>query len=223
MDRYKRNHSSISKKEQEIIKKTRVAIVGLGGLGGYVLENLVRLGVVNFHLIDNDFFEVSNLNRQILATEENLGKSKVDEAYKRAMKINSKAKIETFNLLLKEDSSHMLQGVDIVFDCLDSIKSRFELEKLCDNMNLLMIHGAIGGYYGQAAISSKNNRIMGKIYKEKKEVDESLGNLSITCMIVASIQVNLFLRFLLENEFKDELILVDVKRMIIDSINLNHI
>ena len=72
MERYKRNYSSISKEEQKKIENISVAIVGLGGLGGYVLENLVRLGVRNFNLIDKDVFDPSNLNRQILATEKTL-------------------------------------------------------------------------------------------------------------------------------------------------------
>lgn len=218
MERYIRNYSSISKKEQDIITNTKVAIVGLGGLGGYVLENLIRLGVVDFHLIDSDVFEVSNLNRQVLATEENIGKSKAYEAYNRIIEINSNARPKVFHARLTENSYEMLEDVNIVFDCLDSIKSRFDLEKLCEAMNLTLIHGAIGGFYGQAAISSKGNRIIKKIYKEIETADESLGNLPMTCMIVASIQVNLFLRFLFEKEFKNELIIVDVKRMDIDKI-----
>lgn len=220
MERYKRNYSSISKKEQNIIKNTKVAIVGLGGLGGYVLENLVRLGVVDFHIIDSDVFEVSNLNRQLLATEKNIGESKAEEAYDRIIKINSNAKVKIFKSILLENSYHMLEGVNIVFDCLDSIKSRLDLENLCDSMDLPLIHGAIGGFYGQVAISRKNNRIFKKIYKEIKTADESLGNLPMTCMIVASIQVNLFLRFLFEKEFKNKLILIDVKQMEIDKIDI---
>src|SRR5699024_2187829 len=127
---------SISKENQSLLSDWAVAIVGLGGLGGYVLENLIRLGVQNFHLIDNDVFEESNLNRQILSLEDNIGKYKADEAYKRAKAINSKVNIETFIDTLNKDSVHMLNGVDIVIDCLDSVKSRIELEALCDRMGL---------------------------------------------------------------------------------------
>lgn len=220
MERYKRNHSSISKEEQDIIKNTKVAIVGLGGLGGYVLENLVRLGVMNFYIIDKDVFDISNLNRQVIATEANIGKSKAEEAYKRIMEINSKAKVKVFKSTLKENSYEMLAGVDVVFDCLDSIESRLDLEKLCAAMDLPLIHGAIRGYYGQAAVSYKDNRIFNKIYKDIKDEDESLGNLPMTCMIVGSLQVNLFLKFLFEKDFKNQLILIDVKKMDIDKIDI---
>lgn len=220
MERYKRNFSSISKEQQYIIENTKIAIVGLGGLGGYVLENLVRLGVKDFNLIDKDVFDKSNLNRQILATEENLGEYKGDKALERILSINSKVNANIFRDELNEDSFEMLQGVDVVFDCLDSIKSRFDLESLCENMNLPLIHGAIRGYYGQVGISNKNNRIFKDIYKNTNSENESLGNLVMTCMIVASFQVNLFLKFLLEQKSKRELILIDVKSMEIDKIEI---
>lgn len=220
MERYKRNFSSISEEEQHIIQNTKVAIVGLGGLGGYVLENLARLGVRDFNLIDNDVFEQSNLNRQILSTEKNLGKYKTDEAYKRILSINSNIKADVFNYKLDGNSTEMLEGVDVVFDCLDSVESRFDLENLCDKIDLPLIHGAIRGYYGQMAISIPNNRIFERIYKNINLENESLGNLPITCMIVASFQVNLFLRFLIKEEIKNELTFIDVKSMEIDKISL---
>lgn len=220
MERYKRNFSSISKEEQSIIMNLKVAIVGLGGLGGYVLENLVRLGVEDFHLIDSDVFNISNLNRQVLSTEENIASGKADEAYKRIKAINSNASVKVFDSRLNRNSKHMLEAVDLVFDCLDSIESRFDLENLCQNMNLPLIHGAIRGYYGQASICLAAKPIFHKIYKDIRAEDSSLGNLPMTCMIIASIQVNLALRFLFDKEIKDELIFVDVKSMDIEKIHI---
>lgn len=220
MERYKRNFSSISREEQKIIQNTKVAIVGLGGLGGYVLENLARLGVRCFHLIDCDIFEESNLNRQVLSTEKNLGKYKTDEAHKRLLDINSETKSKTFTSKLDKNSREMLEGVDIVFDCLDSIESRFDLEKLCDGLDLPLIHGAIGGYYGQVSISRKGDRIFKKIYRDIKSVDTSLGNLPMTCMIVASLQVNLYLSFLFKEKIETELIFVDARRMEIERLQI---
>lgn len=220
MKRYKRNFSSISKEEQKIIENTKVAIVGLGGLGGYVVENLARLGVRDFHIIDSGIFRRSNLNRQLLCIENNIGSSKAEEAYKRIKEIDSKARVEIFQARLDKNSKHMLEGVDLVFDCLDSIESRFDLENLCDHLGLALIHGAIGGYYGQAAISRPGYRIFKKIYKDIKLENGSLGNLPMTCMMVASIQVNLALRYLFESDPENRLILIDVRGMDIDKIDL---
>lgn len=220
MERYIRNYSSISIKEQEILGNTTVAIVGLGGLGGYVLENLVRLGVRSFILIDMDVFHISNLNRQILSTEETLGKSKAEEALNRAKLIDSNVRAKVFKEKLDKNSEDMLEGADIVVDCLDSIDSRFQLEDLCEKMNLTLIHGAIRGYYGQVAISSSNNRIFKRIYGESKIEDESFGNLPMTCMITASFQVNLLLKVLFVKDVERELILLDCKNIDIERLQL---
>lgn len=220
MERYERNYSSISEEEQQIIGNTTVAIVGLGGLGGYVLEGLARIGIRKFHLIDRDVFEPTNLNRQLLCTEDNLGESKAVEGLNRILKIDHSIKAKVFNSELDEDSIEMLRGADIVVDCLDSIEGRFQLESLCEKLNIPLIHGAIRGYYGQVAISRPNNRIFSKIYGMTKSDDESLGNLVITCMVIASLQVNLLLRLLFNESVEDELILIDCKNMEIEKISI---
>lgn len=210
MKRYSRNFNSISKENQTLLSKSTIAIVGLGGLGGYVLENLVRLGVGKFHLIDNDAFDESNLNRQTLSLENNIGKHKVNEAYKRAKAINNNVKAKIFLDTLNRNSFFLLEDVDIVIDCLDSVKSRIELEFLCDKLDLILIHGAIGGYFGQVALSSPGNRIFHKIYG-KSYTDNDLGNLPMTCMVTASIQTTLALKVLFKEKIKKEFISIDVE------------
>ena len=220
MERYIRNFTSISEEQQEILSKANIAIVGLGGLGGYVLENLVRLGVKKFNLIDMDVFDESNLNRQILSTEENLGESKVKEALKRAKSIDHQVTGKIFKIKLDEFSYDLVEGVDLVIDCLDSIEGKKSLENLCDKMELSLVHGAIRGYYGQAGISLKDDRILDKVYKNVKTDNISLGNLPMTCMITASIQVALGLKILFDEFIERELVVIDVKEMEIDRIKL---
>lgn len=220
MERYKRNYTSISKEEQKVLSNISVAIVGLGGLGGYVLENLVRLGVRNFNLIDKDVFDTSNLNRQLLATEKTLNNQKAKEAFNRALEIDHRVKAKVFCEKLDESSIKMLEGTDIVVDCLDSISTRLILESLCDKMGLSLIHGAIRGYYGQVAISRDGNRVIKKIYKKDIKEDESLGNLPMTCMVTASLQVNLLLKTIFKESLEHNFILIDVKNMDIEKINI---
>ena len=86
--RYLRN-GILEDEEQEILKSKKVAVIGCGGLGGYVVEMLARLGVGHLVLCDGDRFDETNLNRQLLAKEDNLGISKVLEAAKRVLEINS--------------------------------------------------------------------------------------------------------------------------------------
>ncbi|OLS03738.1 HesA/MoeB/ThiF family protein [Tissierella creatinophila] len=220
MERYKRNYTSISKEEQKLLSNISVAIVGLGGLGGYVLENLVRLGVRNFNLIDKDVFDTSNLNRQLLATEKTLNNQKAKEAFNRALEIDHEVKAKIFCEKLDEHSIKMLEGVDIVVDCLDSISTRLILESLCDKMSLTLIHGAIRGYYGQVSISRDGDRVIKKIYKKDIKEDESLGNLPMTCMVTASLQVNLLLKTIFKESLEHNFILIDVKNMDIEKINI---
>lgn len=220
MERYKRNCSSISKQVQKTLSNTKVAIVGLGGLGGYVLENLVRLGIQNFNLIDNGMFDRSNLNRQILATERTVNHRKAKVALNRALEIDSRVKAKIFCEKLDSKSEYMLEGADIVVDCLDSIESRLELETLCDDLDLNLIHGAIRGYYGQVGVSRKNNRIIKKIYKKDMKEDQSLGNLPMTCMVTASLQVNLLLKVISKEKLEGEFFSIDIKNMEIENIKI---
>lgn len=220
MDRYARNYTSITKDQQLVLNDVTIAIVGLGGLGGYILENLVRLGVKSFHLIDKDVFEITNLNRQLLCTEENLGNSKAKEAELRARLLQNEVKLNVFIETLDENSRHILEGSDLVIDGLDSISGKVALEKLCDKMNLPLVHGAISGYFGQVALSTNANRIVSKVYGDTEDYENTLGNLPMTCMVTASLQCNLALKYLFKEKIENELIFIDVKDMSIDRIKI---
>lgn len=221
LKRYERNFNSLSIDEQLILNNSSVAIVGLGGLGGYILENLVRLGVKNFTLIDMDVFEESNLNRQILSHENNLGKPKAKEAEIRAKLIDKDIKTKAFVEKLDKNSFHLLEDVDLVFDALDSIKRRISLEKLCEKMDLPLVYGTISGFLGNVGLSTKNNRIIQKIYGDTEDYENTLGNLPMTCMVTASLQVNLGLKLLLNKEYTPgELTFINVEEMTIDKLEI---
>ena len=220
MERYTRNYSSLSKEDQLILSNSSVAIVGLGGLGGYILENLVRLGVRKFNLIDKDVFEITNLNRQLLSNEDNLGMFKAEEAALRAKLIDKEVITKIFKETLDENSIHLLEGVQIVIDGLDSISGKLNLEALCEKMNLPLVHGAISGYLGQVALSTSENRIVSKIYGNTQDYENTLGNLPMTCMITASLQCNLAIKVLLRQTVENELIFINVDDMTIDKIRI---
>lgn len=88
MIRYERNMSALSKKENEKLKDFSVVVIGCGGLGGYTVEMLARLGIGHITVVDGDSFSESNLNRQILSNNQNLGKNKAVEAKKRMEIVN---------------------------------------------------------------------------------------------------------------------------------------
>lgn len=122
------------------LHKMKVAIVGLGGVGSFVAEALVRVGIENFLLIDNDKVDITNINRQIIATTKTIGQYKVDVMKNRMLEINPNANIEISGDFFSEDSSSTLfNNVDYIADAIDTISSKIELVVLANKMNIPII------------------------------------------------------------------------------------
>ena len=179
--------------EKEKIENTHIAILGLGGLGGYILEYALRLGFNHISIIDYDIIEESNLNRQILSSEKNIGNRKIDEAIKRAMSINSKATINYFNEKFDaSNSDKILKNIDIVLDGFDNLESRIIAVESCKKFNIPFIYGSVYSFYGMVStIMPKNNtlEIIYKNYNEKKS-EQKNETVSFLPPLVASIQVS---------------------------------
>ena len=211
-NRYKRN-LIFTASEQASLKDKCVAILGLGGLGGYVLEELVRLGVGKIVACDFDMFAETNLNRQLLSTEQNLGKMKAEEAAKRASLINSEVQIDKWtekgNI---EALKAKLGACDAVVDCLDTARDRFSLENICNELNLPLIHGAIDGWFGQVTTIMPGDNTLEKIYKDKKEPTQDSGNVAFTAATIASIEVSEMVKVLLNKDdlLRNKLLLVNL-------------
>ncbi len=131
----------IRKELLDKIKKQNILLVGVGGVGGFALEALIRLGFSNITIVDSDDFEESNLNRQILCTQENLGKSKVEEAKKRALSINPSANIKSIQIFLNEENIEELFKInyDYIIDACDTITTKYLLIKLSLETNTKII------------------------------------------------------------------------------------
>lgn len=191
--RYQRNQSMISTTEQLQLFRSRVAVVGCGGLGGFVIEELARLGVGQIVVIDPDVFEEHNLNRQLLATPDTLGKAKVEAAQKRVAEVNPAVRLIPHQVYFRSAASReLLQGVIVAVDALDSISCRLELAESCAEMNIPMVHGAIGGWYGHVATQLPGDGTVQNIYRNwvtGKGIEKDLGNPSFTPAVVAALQV----------------------------------
>ena len=129
MSKFIRSEMLFTKEGLEKLREKRVAIFGLGGVGGYVLEALVRSGIENFDLIDNDVVSESNINRQILATIFSVGKDKVEVAKERALSINGNCNIKTYKtFFLPENSNEFdFSKYDYVIDCIDTVTGKIEI------------------------------------------------------------------------------------------------
>ena len=148
-DIFSRNALFFSKKEMDTIKKARIAIVGVGGLGCVVAEILTRMGIGLLTLIDNGIVDMPDLGRQSLYNVEDIGQKKVDAAKVSLSKKTDVCKIKTAFIDIKADcQKDMLSEVDGVADCLDNYESRFALEN-CIGKNLFLVHGGVENDYGQ--------------------------------------------------------------------------
>jgi molybdopterin/thiamine biosynthesis adenylyltransferase len=191
--RYQRNRQCISTLQQYSLFKSRAVIIGCGGLGGYVIEELARLGVGNLLLIDSDVIEEHNLNRQILSSADVLNRAKVDVAHERVRAINPAINVTPLKTLFSHDNGReLIEGADVVIDGLDTITDRLELAQICHEMSIPVVHGAIGGWYGQIATQMPGDNISPQIFgmsPPHKGIETDFGNPSFTPGVVASLQV----------------------------------
>ena len=130
----------------EKLRKAKVCVVGVGGIGNPVVTQLTAMGVGKLKIVDRDIIEISNLHRQHLYTENDLGKVKVEAAKERLEKINSGVEIEALpNSVTKYTAESIIRGYDIIVDALDSIDARYALNDACIKLNIPLIYaGALG-------------------------------------------------------------------------------
>ena len=137
---FERLYSLIGDKIETIKNKT-VAIIGLGGVGGYAMEILIRSGIENIIIIDNDTVDMSNLNRQIISHQQNIGKLKVDEWEKRAKLINPSINIKKYPIFLTEQnlSDYLSKSIDYIIDACDTLNTKKAIIKYCCDNNIKLI------------------------------------------------------------------------------------
>ncbi|MDA8429122.1 MAG: HesA/MoeB/ThiF family protein [Geobacteraceae bacterium] len=191
--RYQRNRKALSVTDQLALFHSCVAVIGCGGLGGYVVEELARLGVGRIVIIDPDLFEEHNLNRQLFSTPANLGHSKVEAAVTRVGQINPAVTlVPAQTAFSSKNGAELLHGCLVAVDALDSIQVRLELADVCAGLNIPLVHGAIAGWYGHVTTQYPGDDTLQSIYrswKGGKGVEEKLGNPSFTPALVASLEV----------------------------------
>jgi len=199
--RYLRNIGTIGVEGQLKLFDSKVAVIGCGGLGGLVVELLARMGVGTLVLVDNDVFEDSNLNRQLLCTEADMGKPKVMAAYERVRAVNSAVEVCCFQQrLTAKNALAILRGVDLVIDALDNLPSRFVLEQAAFELNIPMVHGAIAGFLGQVTTIYPGEAGLRQIYGEpgqrERGIEVETGNPATTPALIATLQVQEAVKYL---------------------------
>ena len=180
--RYSRNVPALSETECIALQGKTVAVIGCGGLGGYLIEYLTRIGVGSIRCVDGDVFEESNLNRQLLSSPALLGTGKAAAAAARIREINPHVQAEALPVFLDDaNARELIAGCDAVLDALDSIDARKILAKVCAEENIPYIYGAIAGWVAQAAICMPGDKLIEKLYPE----DSVIKDKSVLCFTPA--------------------------------------
>lgn len=138
---FSRSELIYGKEAMDKLNKCHVAIFGVGGVGGYVVEALARTGVRHFTLIDNDTVALSNFNRQIIATKETLGKYKVDVMKERILSINDKAVVEVKKMFVLPENINEIDfsQFDYIVDAIDTVKAKLAIIAKANELNIPMI------------------------------------------------------------------------------------
>ena len=140
MNQFSRTELIIGKEGIEKLNKAKVAVFGIGGVGSYVVEGLVRAGVQNFILVDDDKVCLTNLNRQIIATRSTIGKQKVEVAKERILDINPNANVEIHQEFFMPGSPEILDdSVDYIVDSVDTVTAKIELVMRANKLNIPII------------------------------------------------------------------------------------
>ena len=220
--RYERNIPSVTPGEQAELAEKRVLVAGCGGLGGYIIEYLVRMGVGEITAVDGDVFEESNLNRQLLSGDDTLGMSKAAAAAARAKNVNPLVKVRAVEAFLTaENADELTAGQDLVMDALDNAPARLVLEDACARRGVTIVHGAIRGWWVQVSVARPGAGTLRKLYGEDF-VPDSKTSLPFTPPFCAAIQAAEAVRLLCgrPSALEGKLLLADLQRMEWDVVEL---
>ncbi len=222
--RYQRNLGAITIDEQRRLLHSRVGIIGCGGLGGFVIEELARLGIGEISVWDYDYFQEHNLNRQLMSELRLIGHAKIEAAGQRVRRINPGIKFNgMYRQFDEKEDSGLLKHQQVMVDALDSIQARLDLSKACRDLGIPMVHGAVNTWYGQVSTQFPGEDVIEQIYagKDKYRIEEK-SVLVFVASLVASLQVAEVLKILLNrgNLLRQKIMLIDTLSMDTEIIDL---
>jgi len=149
--RYDRQIKIFGEEGQEKLKRAKVFIAGAGGLGSPVSIYLTVAGIGKIRMVDHDIVELSNLNRQILHWDNDIGKKKAESAEEKLKKMNPDVEVEVISKTIDAGNIDELVGdFDMIVDAMDNFPTRYLLNRTALAKNIPFFHGAVEGFYGQA-------------------------------------------------------------------------
>src|SRR6056297_3247738 len=158
LDFIDRQKEMFTKDQLKKITNLNVLIAGAGGLGTNQAQQLQRVGINKIYAFDYDKVDISNLNRQIFYRKKDIGKNKVEVFKERLDSFNLETEIEVKNIKINK-TTKLPKDIDLVFDALDNVKTRFILEKLALQNNIPLIHAGVTGWFGQILVIKSDNKV----------------------------------------------------------------
>ena len=225
--RYVKNFETISITSQLKLLNSKVLLVGLGGVGGYVLENLVRMGVGDIEAFDYDFFEESNLNRQILSKTS--FSFKAEAAEKRVKEINPSINFSAEKIKIDDENiDTLIKEKDIIVDALGGLSCRKTLQRAAQKKKIPLVTGGVAGVTGFVSFILPNQK---KTYYDLvDEGDEAsdkeeklLGSLVQAVSVVGSLMAMQTLLFLTDKKptLQNKILFIDIENNFFETVLIN--
>jgi len=226
--RYLRNIGTIGHEGQIKLLRSVVAVIGAGGLGGGIIELLARHGVGHIIIIDSERFAETDLNRQLLATEKDLGEYKAAVAERRVREINSAVAVTShLETITRENARQLIKGAQVVVDGLDNLPSRFITEEACRELGIPFVYGTIAGFGGQLMTIFPGDEGLSSIYGSpdalpERGVEVETGNPSATPTMIAAWQVQEVIKIItgIGKTLRNRLLMLDSNEGIAKEIEL---
>jgi len=214
----------IGEEGQKKLKRSRVVIAGGGGLGSPIALYLAAAGIGTIRVIDHDRVALSNLNRQILHGEEDIGKRKVDSASSKLKKLNSAVTIEAVAETITESNvSGLVQGCDVIVDAMDNMPTRYLLNRCAVERKTPFFHGAVYGFEGRAMTILPGETACLRCLYRGPVPQEKFPVVGVTPAVIGSIQATEVIKYLAGagNLLTNRLLLYDGLQMVFNEFAVN--
>ena len=231
MDRYIRQImlGEIKEEGQEKIRQSSVLVVGAGGLGSSICPYLVAAVIGKLYIIDADTVSIHNLQRQVLYREDQVGKSKAQQAEKTLQKLNSDVEIISFNELFTDKNAiELVKNVDIVVDATDNFKTRYLINDVCVGLDKPFIYGAICEFHGQVAVFNyQKGSTYRCLFPDEQEMISSqkgvVGVFGVLPGIIGCLQVNEVIKLITQHGelLANKLFTIDLKNNQTNIVNIS--
>ncbi len=220
--KYLRHELVIGKEAQKKLEHSLVGVVGVGALGCLASSLLARSGV-NLKLVDRDVVSVTDLHRQILFDEKDVGFSKAEKAKGHLVKANSEIKVESYNLDLGSKNINVLKNCGVILDCVDNLETKFLLNEFAVKNKIPLVHGSAVKDKGYVFNVMPDGPCLNCFLEGSKSlaICSSAGVLNYLTSIIGSLQVSQTFKILLRKDYEKKLLYFDADTLELSKIKIN--